>query len=379
MRYNFDEIIDNRNHRSVKWDSFPEEYLPLFVAVMDFATAPAITERLIERARHPVYGYTKLSEELFDSFIAHSDKYYGVKVEKGWLNILSGIVPGLAVASNLGKGITNTPNYGGLLDAPIRAGNELTRVPLKNTEEYYEIDFDALQESLTPDTKLFYLCNPHNPVGRVYTREELQQVSAFAKKNNLIVLADEIHCDLTLDGRKHIPFFSVDDYAREHSITFHAPGKTFNLPGVALAFAIIPNQELKEQYLKQAYALEGGGAFNIEAAIAAYRDSDAWRDELVEYLKGNRDYVEQELKRRFPKAKFTHTQGTYLQWIDFRAYGADVDNRFFQRHARIIVSGGDFFGQPGYVRLNFGCRRATLAEAFDRMEEALNKYKEEGI
>ena len=306
MAYNFDKIADSRNTRSAKWDSYPEEYLPLFVAVTDFPSSKAITDALVKRAGHPVYGYTRPGDALFDSFVAHVEKRYGTKVERDWIHLISGIVPGLAVASNLGQGITNIPNYGGLLNAPLRAGNELIKVPMRNDNENYTIDFDALQAAITPETKLFYLCNPHNPIGKIYTREELLQVSAFAEKNHLIVLSDEIHCDLLLEG-EHIPFFSVNDYAREHSITFQAPGKTFNLPGVTIAFAIIPNQELKANYLKQTYALGNVGLFNVEAGIAAYRDSEEYIDELIPYLRSNRDFVEEQLTTRFPKAKFTHT------------------------------------------------------------------------
>lgn len=370
MAYNFDKIIDSRNTRSAKWDSYPEEYLPLPVAVTDFPSSDAIVKALVTRAEHPEYGYPRPGEALLDAFLKHFEYRYGVALEKDWINLISGIVPGLAVGSNLGEGITNVPNYGGLLNAPVRAGNALIHVPLQNVNEEYHIDFDALQAALTPKTKLFYLCNPHNPIGKVYTQEELQQISAFAKKNNLIVLSDEIHCDLVLEG-KHIPFFTVDDYAREHSITFHAPGKTFNIPGVTLAFAIIPNEELKKDYLKEAYALRVGGVFNITAGIAAYQDSEDYIDAIVPYLRSNRDFVEEQLRTRFPKAKFTHTQATYLQWVDFRAYGEDLDAEFFKEHAKLVFTGGDFFGAPGYVRINFGTNKKILGEAFDRIENAI--------
>ena len=372
MLFNFDEKVNRRNTGSIKWDMYPEDYIPLFIADMDFAVSPAITERIIERAKHPVYGYTKPEKELYTAFLQWFYEEYGYRLEKAWLKLLPGIVPALAVASNVEKGnsITNIPNYSNLLEAPGNAGNEMIKVPMKHTNEYYEIDFKELEANITSDTKIFYLCNPHNPVGRIYTREELLKVSEFARKHNLVVVSDEIHCELVFD-REHIPFFTVDEYAREHSITFMAPGKTYNIPGVVLAFAIIPNQELKEKFSKAGFAMSHAGIFNMEAAIAAYQDSKQWKKELVEYLRENRDYLEEELKRRFSKAKYTHTEGTYLQWIDFRGYGENVNADFLQKHAKIVLTDGAGFGMPGYVRLNFGCRRELLKEALERIEAVL--------
>lgn len=371
MSFNFDEPVDRRNTGSIKW-GLQEDYIPLFIADMDFAVAPAITERIIRRAEHPVYGYTRPDKRLFEVFGNWILRSYGCKIEDSWLELLPGIVPALAVASNVvpGQSITNTPNYSNLLNAPGRAGNTMFTVPLKNTDEHYEIDFDALEEALTPDTRIFYLCNPHNPIGKMYTREELQAVSAFARKHQLIVVSDEIHCELVFD-KEHIPFFTVDEYAKEHSITFMAPGKTYNIPGVVLAFAIIPNEELREKFHAAGYAMGHPGIFNIEAAIAAYGESDEWKEELVEYLSQNRDYLETELKRRFPEAKFPHTEGTYLQWIDFRPYGEPIDAAFLHKHAKVVLTDGKGFGEPGYVRLNFGCRREVLKEALDRIEYAI--------
>lgn len=371
MSFDFDKPINRRDTGSIKW-GIPEDYIPMSIADMDFAVSPAITERIINRAKHPVYGYTRPDKVLFEVFRSWILQTYDFEIKDSWLELIPGIVPALAVASNVvpGKSITNTPNYSNLLNAPERAGNTMVTVPLKNTDEHYEIDFDDLERNLTPDTKIFYLCNPHNPVGKIYTREELQQVNAFAKKHELIVVSDEIHCELVFD-KKHIPFFTVDDYAREHSITFMAPGKTYNIPGVVLAFAIIPNEELREKFRAAGYAMGHPGIFNIEAAIAAYGESEEWKKELVEYLRENRNYLESELKKRFPKAKFPHTEGTYLQWIDFRPYGEEINADFLKKYAKVIVTDGKGFGEDGYVRLNFGCRRETLKEALDRIETAI--------
>lgn len=371
MTFDFDKAVSRRGWDSIKWDRVNENEIPMFIADMDFESAPAVKLRIEKRAEHPVYGYTMTSQLLFDSFTEWFQGEYGVALDRKEIEVINGIVPALAVASNIqeGSSITVSPNYHYILDAPARAGNEMIVAPLRNTDEYYELDFEALQNNLRPDTKIFYLCNPQNPVGRVYTPEELRQVSEFAQKNHLLVISDEIHCELVYD-RKHTPFFTVDDYARNNSITLLAPGKTCNIPGVSLAFAIIPSPELRERFEKEGYAMGHPGIFNLEAGIAAYGESKEWKIQLVEYLKGNRDYLEKELKTRFPKVKATHTEGTYLQWVSFSEYGA-YDAAFFREKAQVVLSDGKDFGSPGYIRINFGCPRSTITEALDRIERAL--------
>jgi cystathionine beta-lyase len=367
MAFDFDTPINRRGTGCVKWDLYPEEYLPMFVADSDFAVPEQVRLALLERINHPVYGYGLPSPELIDAFLGWFEGQYGLRPEKDWLQTLPGIVPALSVASRIyeGSSITVTPNYPMLLSAPERAGREMIKVPLKNEDEFYSFDFDGLQSALREDTKIFYLCNPQNPVGRVYTKEELLAVSDFAEKNGLIVVSDEIHCEIVYD-RPHIPFFTVSDYARENSVTLMAPGKTYNLPGVSMAFAIIPNKTLKNRFKQEGYALGQPGIFNTAAATAAYRDSGQWRDEMVSYLKANRDFLENEIKRRLPKARLTHTEGTYLQWVDLRAYGINGGDDLKEK-AKIIANDGAPFGAPGYVRINFGCTRATLEQALEQI------------
>lgn len=376
MRFDFDKKVDRYNTHSFKWDLFGEEYLPLWVADSDFEVAPAVTERLKKRIEHGIYGYFLTGTEIYDVLTRWFNEEYGVEVPgKKWIKLLPGIVPALAVASNIGggKSITTTPNYVGLLNAPESAGNELIKVPLRNEDERYTIDFDALEAAVTEDTRIFYLCNPHNPVGRVYTREELLAVSAFAKKHDLIVVSDEAHCEVIFEG-KHIPFFSVDDYARDHSITLYSNGKMFNVPDLILAFAVIPNAELKDEFERLGYALGEEHVLNVEAGIATYGESKEWKQQLLEYLKDNRDYLESEIKRRFPKAKVVHLESTYLEWVDFRAYGEDIDAKFFLDKAKVFFTEGKDFGGPGYIRINFATRRANITEALDKMEQSLAEY-----
>ena len=374
MAKELDRFIDRHHTNSIKWDYTNEDELPMFIADMDFESAPAVKARIEKRLQHPVYGYTKTPDELINSFISWFKEEYDFDLEKEWVVPISGIVPALAVVSNLrgGSSITVTPNYHMLLEAPEKAGNKMIRVPLRNDNEYYTFDFDALSKALLPDTKLFYLCNPQNPVGRIYTQKELKEVSSFAKENDLVVISDEIHCELVYD-RKHIPFLTVDDYAKENSISFYAPGKTYNIPGVSLAFAVIPNEWIRKEFGRISYALGHPGVFNIEAGIAAYSESKKWRLELIKYLKGNRDYLESELKKRFPKALFTHTEATYLQWVNF---GEGIDGDYLRKNAKVWFTDGKSFGGEGYVRINFGCPRGCITEALDRIESALAAEKE---
>jgi cystathionine beta-lyase len=373
VSYDFDLEIHRRGTGCIKWDLVPEDVLPLFIADMDFYAAPVITEAVVRRAQeHPVYGYTRSDQEIFPAFQGWFQRTYGVTLPSEWLVLIPGVVPGLAVASNLktGKSAAFTPNYSHLLSAPVVAGKELVTAPLRNQAEVYEMDFDAMEAALEPDTSLFYLCSPHNPVGRVWKREELEALSDFAQAHELTVVSDEIHCELVYD-RPHTPFFTVSDYAREHSITLYAPGKTYNLAGNNLAIAVIPNEALRKEFRSAGYAFSSPGIFNTAAAAAAYEKAGDWRDALLDYLRENRDYLEGELRRRFPKAKFTHTEGTYLQWVDFRPYGEQFDADYFRHHAKVFLTSGTEFGAPGYVRINFGTQRSRLAKALDRLEQAI--------
>jgi cystathionine beta-lyase len=283
-------------------------------------------------------------------------------------------VPVLEALSHLREGpvLAHVPNYGSLLSAPVKAGKELTLSPLKNTNEYYEMDYDDMQNRLGPQSKLFYLCNPQNPVGRVYTRDELLELSRLARKNNLIVVSDEVHCDLVFD-RPHIPYFSVDDYTMDRSITLMGTGKTFNIAGLPFCFAIVPNETLREELKRTCYTLHRPGVFSVIAAAAAYGESREWKNALVEYLRLNRDYIEGRLRKAFPAARLTHVEGTYLQWVDFRPLGIEYPFQWLQDHANVLASDGKIFGTEGYVRLNFGTTRARLEDAMNRIEESVKR------
>ncbi|MDR2418686.1 MAG: aminotransferase class I/II-fold pyridoxal phosphate-dependent enzyme [Treponema sp.] len=374
MRYNFDEFIERRGSGSVKWDTAVSDVLPMFVADMDFRAPPPIIEAILEKVDHGIFGYGRDPE-----FPAVIKKWfqdeYGAGIEEDWIVVLPAIVPVLAAVSHLREGpvLINTPNYHVLLAAPLKAGKKTILSPLKNTNEYYEIDFEDLRTRAKEDVRLFYLCNPHNPVGRVYRQEELEELSTFVREKDMVVISDEAHCGLVYD-RPHIPWFTVDEWAAEHSVTIMGPGKTYNIPGLPFGFAIIPSQRLREEFARTCYALPYPGILNVATAKAAYSQCREWRLQLVEYLRDNRDYLEKRLRASFPTAKFTHVEGTYLQWIDFRPLGIKDPYQWLREYPKILPSGGGPFGIEGYVRINFGTPRDRLSEAMDRIERNLKKF-----
>lgn len=373
MQYDFDKETNRLNTKSYKWDLLGEEYIPLWVADTDFEVPDAVITRIENRLKQRMFGYLLTGDEIYDAIRDWYKEEFNADIEnKRWIRLVPSLVPALAVSANLynGDSITNIPNYSMLLEAPKRTGHNMITVPLKNENETYSVDFEALEKAVTKDTRIFYLCNPHNPVGKVYTYDELKKVSEFAKKNKLIVVSDEAHCEVVYEG-KHIPFFTVDEYAKNNSITLCSNGKMYNMPDLILAFAVIPSEIIRQEFEKYTYGFDEEHILNVEAGVACFKESREWQKRMLEYLKGNRDYLESEIARRFPKASFAHLQSTYLLWADFRAYGEDIDAKFFKENAKVYLSDGEEFGGKGYVRINFATRRAVLEEALERMENAL--------
>ena len=373
--FNFDEITDRRGTQCAKWDSVANDLLPMWVADMDFPAPPAVLKALRERVEHGIFGYG-IADDLPGIFREWLAEEFGVSAKEEWIVLLPAVVPALRVLSHLREGpvLTNTPNYNALLDAPLKAGKTTRLSPLKNTGEKYAMDFADMAKRAARDVKLFYLCNPHNPVGRVYTKEELLELSRFAREHDLIVVSDEVHCGITFD-RPHIPWFSVDEYAMERSITIFGPAKTFNIPGLPLGIAVIPNEELRREFKTMCYPFPEPGVFSVVAAKAAFGESREWKNAMVEYLRQNRDILETRLRKTFPAVRLPHVEGTYLQWIDFRPLGIEYPFQWLKEHPRILASDGKIFGTEGYVRLNFGTPRARLENALDRIEECVLKLQ----
>lgn len=377
-RFDFDTPVDRRGTGAIKWDKYAgRDVVPMWVADMDFRSPPAVVQALQERAAHGVFGYTDPPPGLDQSVVAHLQSAYGWHIDPTWLMWLPGLVTGLnlvckAIGEDGDQVLTATPVYHPFLSAPVNQRRQAVRVPMRLDGERWVWDLDRLEASLTPRTRLLLLCSPHNPVGRAFSREELLAVARVAEKHDLIVCADEIHCDLVLEEDKpHIPFASLDAEIAKRTITLMAASKTFNLPGLGCAFAVVSNPALYARLTRAAAGIVSRvNAMGFAGTLAAYRDGEPWRCALVDYLRGNRNLVEQAV-RFMPGLRMTHVEATYLAWIDCSDACLADPTKFFEQ-AGVGLYDGRVFGGEGFVRLNFGCPRAQLAQALDRMAAALH-------
>jgi cystathionine beta-lyase len=375
--FDFDEIIDRRGTASEKWDKYRDtDIIPLWVADMDFRSPPAIIEALHERVSHGVFGYTAPPEGLTQAVIDALLAEFGWQVKKEWITWLPGLVTGLniacrAVGAAEDEVITFTPVYPPFMSAPPLSGRTLVKVPLKETGGQWGLDLEALERAVTPKSRLLLLCSPHNPVGRVWSGEELTSLADFAQRHDLVICSDEIHAGLVIEESvRHIPIATLSEEADRRSITLLAPSKTFNVPGLGCSFAVISDDTLRRAFRKaMGRIVPHVNLLGYTAAEAAYRHGESWRQELLVYLRGNRDLVAQEVAT-MPGLSVAHVEATYLSWIDVRETGIEDPVTFFEA-AGVGLSGGSDFGLPGYLRLNFGCPRALLAEALRRMRVAL--------
>ena len=349
---------------------------------MDFRSPPAVIEALQQRVAHGVFGYTHAPSELMDTVLTMLADKYGWLVQPEWLVWLPGLVTGLNVVCRAAAPhptdeiITLVPVYPPFLSAPELAERKLATVPLANIAGRWRIDLNLFEEAITPQTRLLLLCNPHNPVGRIFNREELLALAGICEKHDIIICSDEIHSELVLDeDKQHIPLATLGEDLARRVITFMAPSKTYNLPGLGLSFAVISDTALRQQFQRtMAGIVPYVNALGYTAALAAYRDSHEWHRQLLRYLRGNRDLVT-EAVAAMPGLTMTHVEATYLAWIDTRPLGLDNPGRFFEQ-AGVGLSDGKEFGGDGFVRLNFGCPRATLKEALARMDAATERLQD---
>jgi cystathionine beta-lyase len=373
LAFNFDAIIDRRGADSFKWNKYGErDVLPLWVADMDFAAPPAVIAAIRQRVEHGVFGYAAPWPALFDAVICHLQRAYGWRVEAQWLVWLPGLVSGLNVACRAVDGgvLTATPVYPPFLSAPRFSGRHLSTAPLRLTHREWSWDFPALEAALTPDTRLLLLCHPHNPVGRAWNEAELGELANFCQRHDLIVCSDEIHCGLLLDEqRRHLPLASLSEDSARRTITLMAPSKTYNIPGLGCAFAVIPDAALRYRFVEaMAGIVPHVNVLGLVACEAAYRDCDEWHDALLAYLRGNRERLELAIAA-MPGLSVSRVEATYLAWIDARGLGVDNPALFFEAAGVGLSSGADF-GLPGWLRLNFGCPRSTLDLALERIHSA---------
>ncbi len=387
-KYDFDSPVDRRNSDSGKWTRYPDDVLPLWVADMDFRCPPPVIEALHERVDHAVFGYGSDSAELRSVFCAYLADQYGWDVAPEAIVFLPGLVSGINIAARAigapGDGVlVCTPVYGPFLGAVDLQHRSLRNAPLAfstgrqnglNTL-YYEMDFAAIEQTITADTRLHILCNPHNPVGRAFTRTELETLAEHCLRHDLVICSDEIHCDLLLDGTQHIPIAALSPEIAARTITLMAPSKTYNMPGLGFSMAVIPDAQLREQFQRAAAGIVPHvNVLGMVAAQAAYSQCADWLEELQRYLTDNRDFTLQFVAQNMPAIATTIPEATFLAWFDCRnagIKGSPYD--FFLKKARVALNDGAWFGQggEGFVRLNFGCPRATLAQALERMAEAL--------
>ena len=377
--YDFDEMIDRRGSACEKWDRYRDrDIIPLWVADMDFRSPPAIIEALHERVSHGVFGYTGPPEGLAQAVVDSLLSEFGWQVSKEWIIWLPGLVTGLnvccrAVGVKEDEVITFTPVYPPFMSAPPLSGRKLVKVPLRLADGRWGLDLEALEQAVTTRTRLLLLCSPHNPVGRVWTRQDLGSLAGFAERHDLVICSDEIHAGLVIDeGVEHVPIATLSPETDRRTITLLAPSKTFNVPGLGCSFAVISDPVLRRAFRKaMGRIVPHVNLLGYTAAEAAYRHGEEWRRQLLVYLRGNRDLVAQEVAK-MPGIAVSHVEATYLSWIDVRASGIEDPVRFFEQ-AGVGLSGGADFGLEGFVRLNFGCPRPLLAKALGRMQTALQR------
>lgn len=388
MIYDFDKIIDRENTNCVKYDLRKAVFgnpdvLPMWVADMDFETPDFAREAVIQRALHPVYGYHFKDRPYFEAIQGWLHRRHQWEVPTEWMSFVPGVVCGfnMAVLAFTKEGdevIIQSPVYPPFHHAVSEHGRKLVYNKLKIGEKGYEMDFELLEEQ-AKTAKMLILCNPHNPVGRCWTREELQRLSEICLRNEVLVISDEIHCDLVLPGYKHTPYATLSEDAAQHCIVFHAASKTFNLAGLATSTAIIPNKELRTAYIHYVEALEAhlGNIFGKVATQASMEQGDEWLGQLLDYVQGNVDYVADYLTANFPQVKFFKPQATYMMWLDFSGYGMLEEElwRVMTQEAQLGFNRGSDFGQDGsgFFRINLACPRSTVEEAMKRLSKVKNE------
>ena len=381
MNYDFDQLIDRRRFESIKWHRYGDDVLPMWVADMDFRAPEPVLDALKERVEHGIFGYGSAPDELREVFVERLQMLYNWHVSPDELVFIPGVVPGFnltcQVAASPGEGVLiQTPIYYPILYAPAEAA--LTNDEMELTcrrDGTYEIDFDLMEETITDKTRIFILCNPHNPVGRVFRRDELERMAEICLRKEILICSDEIHCDLLLDDNEHVPIGSLAPEVSAQTVTLMAPSKTYNIAGLKCSVAVIQDDELRRRFCERYSGLMPSvNILGYTAALAAYRDGGPWLEAALDYMEKNRDIVRDFVAEDLPDISLGDTEGTYLAWLDCRkAVIPGNPHAFFLERGKVALNDGATFGNggKGFVRLNFGCPRATLLEGLDRMKEAL--------
>lgn len=374
---NFGQIYDRRLSNSSKWRNCAPDEIAMTTADMEFPTPQPIITALKDRLEHPFFGYEAVASKALPVVVDHYRRNFECEVDPEWLVYTPSVMPGCNLSCSIAGGTVMycTPMYGHIRGVAANMDLDRIEVPLKLENDVYSFDFELMEKSITPNVKCFVLCNPHNPVGRMYTREELLQVVVFCRRHDLLLISDEIHCEFAYD-RKHIPLFSLNDEAKIKTITLSSPGKICNIPKMQMAYAVIPDPEVRAEFIHRSKGLyTQGGIMEGIAFCKAYDGScDDWKFGLRTYLRENRDYLAERMKS-IPLIQCYHCEGTFLAWIDCTKLDVDDPTDFFLREAKVRLGKGSDFGDEfgKYVRMNFACSRYQLKAAIDSIEAAVNR------
>lgn len=378
MKYDFDKTIDRRATNSYKWDSAPEGVLPMWVADMDFRTAPAIIDALQKRVAHGIFGYTRVPDAYYDAVTSWFSRRHGWDIDREWIIYTSGVVPAVsAVIKALtvpgDKVIVQTPVYNCFFSSIRNNGCEIVSNPLRRAADTYEMDFDALERcAADPRAKVMLLCNPHNPAGRVWTPDELTRLGNICLRNGVTVVADEIHCELVYQGFKYTPFASLSDAFLHRSVTCVSPSKAFNIAGLQIANIVAFDNDLRSRIDKAININEvcDVNPFGVAATIAAYNEGEEWLNQLVDYLHGNYEAMVEFCRRELPEFPITRLEGTYLVWMDCSSLGMSSDalEHALLDDARLWLNAGTMYGAEGegYMRWNIACPRSVMLDGLNR-------------
>ena len=383
MHYDFDRVIERRNTHSIKWDAYPADVLPLWVADTDFTAPDEVLDAIHQRVDHGIFGYQSEMNELKNALVIWAESHYQWRILPEEILFVPGVVPGLNFAAHM----LTKPGDGAIIQPPVyppffsiikNSELRLQTAPLyvEPSRYHYEVNLDEFREVIDTSTRILILCNPHNPVGRVFTKKDLIQIAQICLEKNLVIFSDEIHCDLTYPGYQHIPIASLDSEIAQRVVTFMAPSKTFNIAGLKCSMIIVQNPELRKK-LQNGYhrLIEEPNLLALVAGWAAYQFGENYRQELLNYLQGNRDLVVDYIKKRIPEIHITVPEATFLAWLDCRALNLSPSPYdFFLKHAKVALNDGQPFGVggEGFVRLNFGCPRSVLLKALELMQASLN-------
>ena len=395
MKYDFDKVIDRRHTDALKIDYVPElwgrdDLMPLWVADMDFATPSFILDALRQRCDHPILGYTCRARIWYEAIVRWQQMRYGWTVSEEWLNFVPGIVPGIAFCIHCftrpgDRVLIQTPVYHPYILVPKKNDREVVEAPLSRptpSSSYSAAELTINWEEFerkAEGCRLFLLCHPHNPGGRVWTRDELVRMAEICRRKGVLVVSDEIHADLTLHGYHHIPFASTCDDAAQNSITFASPSKAFNMAGLTSSYSIIPNLELRAHFAEflENSELNLGHLFAFISVAAAYSHGTEWLDQCLDYIQRNIDFVEQTLACEMPRICIIRPQASYLVFMDCRALDLTTEelNFFFVEEAHLALNEGAMFGRPGegFMRLNVATPRSVVAQALHQLKEAYDR------